>query len=250
MDKIHQFNSKEYPTYTEYRKALRESDNRYNAYKPWTDREDEELEELAQTMSVPELANHFKRTAGGIRARLVGIWIPYTKFSNFKEIITTSRSDIFLNAILDGANPSTGEILEEDSVWRHPKIIVDIQQFLKEPNVKPKKTSLGNYKYPFIKEQIKNKYDIDLVLMAGGYGFNAVEEDAKLMNREFGYKIYDHGGSSPYDMTTFPYVGKNKVIQKLERSNIKYVILSVVDHDNIIREIVNSSNEKLIGLQF
>ena len=38
----------------------------------------------------------------------------------------------FLQAILDGADPRTGEILSEDSVWRHPKIIGDIQDVLNE----------------------------------------------------------------------------------------------------------------------
>ena len=55
----------------------------------------------------------------------------------------------------------------------------------------PQKIKPSEYKYPFIKEQIKNNYDIDLVLMAGGIGFNAVEEDAELMKREFNHKIHE-----------------------------------------------------------
>ena len=73
-------------------------------------------------MSIPELANHFKRIEGGIIARIFKI--------TFDENKNESKSDIFLDAILNGANPITGEILEEDSVWKHPKIINDIQQFL------------------------------------------------------------------------------------------------------------------------
>ena len=38
----------------------------------------------------------------------------------------------FLQAILNGADPTTGEILSEDSAWRHPKIIADIQEVLNE----------------------------------------------------------------------------------------------------------------------
>jgi len=40
------------------------------------------------------------------------------------------------------------------------------------------------------------------------------------------------------------------MVKKIEEKDIKYVILSVVDHDNVIREIVESSNKELIGLQF
>ena len=49
-----------------------------------------------------------------------------------------------------------------------------VQQKLKSY---PPKTKPSEYVYPSIKEQIKKKYDIDLVLIAGGPGFNAVEED-------------------------------------------------------------------------
>ena len=116
------FNNKEYSSQIEYRKALRESDNRCNSYEPWTDKEDKELRDLSKTLSIPELANHFKRIEGGIIARIFKI--------TFDENKNESKSDIFLDAILNGANPITGEILEEDSVWKHPKIINDIQQFL------------------------------------------------------------------------------------------------------------------------
>ena len=124
MNKIYKLNNEEYSTQEEYREALRESDNRYNAYEPWTDREDKELEDLSKTMSVPELADHFKRMEGGIISRLLKISLEQNK--------NESKADIFLDAILNGANPITGEILEEDSVWKHPKIIGDIQQFLKD----------------------------------------------------------------------------------------------------------------------
>ena len=114
----------------------------------------------------------------------------------------------------------------------------------------PPKRKSTEYVYPSIKKQIKDKYDIDLVLIAGGPGFNAVEEDSKLMNKEFGHKIHDSGGTSPYNKTTFPYVAKKSMVKTIEEKDIKYVILSVVDHDNVIREIVESSNSELIGLQF
>ena len=51
------------------------------------------------------------------------------------EGINPSKSEgiiNFLQAILSGADPTTGEVLSEDSAWRHPKIIADIQKFLNE----------------------------------------------------------------------------------------------------------------------
>ena len=128
MNKIYKLNNEEYSTQEEYREALRESDNRYNSYEPWTDREDKELENLSKTMSVPELADHFKRIEGGIRSRLLKL----SSSTSIEQNKNESKADIFLDAILNGANPITGEILEEDSVWKHPKIIGDIQQFLKD----------------------------------------------------------------------------------------------------------------------
>ena len=108
----------------------------------------------------------------------------------------------------------------------------------------------SEYIYPFIKEQIKKKYNVDLVMSAGGLGFNAVEEDAELMNREFGHKISDKGGKSPYPITIYPYKHIDKLVQEIEEKNLKYAILSVVDHDNVIREVVLSSEKELIGEQF
>jgi len=83
----------------------------------------------------------------------------------------------------------------------------------------PPKRKSTEYVYPSIKKQIKDKYDIDLVLIAGGPGFNAVEEDSKLMNKEFGHKIHDSGGTSPYNKTTFPYVAKKSMVKKIEEKD-------------------------------
>ena len=122
-----------------------------------------------------------------------------------------------------------------------------VQQKTKSYPTKKKPTE---YVYLSIKKQIKDKYDIDLVLIAGGIGFSAFEEDAELMNKEFGHKVHDKGGHAPYNMTTFRYMIKKPMIKKIEEKGIKYVLLSVVDHDNVIREIVESSDSEVIGLQF
>ena len=71
MSQTFKLNNKKYATQEEYREALRKSDNRYKSYERWTDEEDKELTELSKTVRVPELADHFKRVEGGIRARLL-----------------------------------------------------------------------------------------------------------------------------------------------------------------------------------
>ena len=111
----------------------------------------------------------------------------------------------------------------------------------------PKKKP-SEYKLPYLKDIVKGKHNVDVVLMAGGGGFNAVEEDAKIMNKICGHRIYEN--NAPYDQTKFPYSNKLSVINKLEKAKIKYVILSVVNHENVIREIVNASDTKLIGLKY
>ena len=67
---------------------------------------------------------------------------------------------------------------------------------------------------PWIKDNIKKEFNIDVVLMAGGIGYSAVEEDAEFMNRNFGNKIHDVGGTRPYVVTTTNYYGKKEMIEK------------------------------------
>jgi hypothetical protein len=42
----------------------------------------------------------------------------------------TKLNKTFLQAIMEGINPETGEVLSEDSAWRHPKIIEDIATYI------------------------------------------------------------------------------------------------------------------------
>ena len=63
------------------------------------------------------------------------------EFSNIKnyenpkpyEVEVTQESD-FLQAILKGYDPLTGEVLNESSVWKHPHVINDIEKYLKINN--------------------------------------------------------------------------------------------------------------------
>ena len=37
-----------------------------------------------------------------------------------------------INAIIDGCNPVTGELFDEDSIWTHPKIKDDLKKWIKD----------------------------------------------------------------------------------------------------------------------
>ena len=67
---IYHFNGNKYSSLTDYVEALKESDNRYNSYEPWSKKEDDELLNLAKSMTLGELADHFKRRRGAIQSRL------------------------------------------------------------------------------------------------------------------------------------------------------------------------------------
>jgi hypothetical protein len=64
------FNGETFNSLTDYIQALKESDNRYNSYEPWSLEEDQELKELLKLKNIEELANHFKRRKGGIESRI------------------------------------------------------------------------------------------------------------------------------------------------------------------------------------
>tara|TARA_B100001564_G_scaffold308154_1_gene278384 strand:- start:341 stop:862 length:522 start_codon:yes stop_codon:yes gene_type:complete len=57
------------------------------------------------------------------------------KRSSAKSKVKATPSEleiIFLNAILNNADPFTGEVLSDDSIWKHPKIISDIKKYLEK----------------------------------------------------------------------------------------------------------------------
>ena len=64
------FNGETFNSLTDYIQALKESDNRYNSYEPWSMKEDKELKELIKLKNIDELADHFKRRKGGIKSRI------------------------------------------------------------------------------------------------------------------------------------------------------------------------------------
>ena len=60
----------EFDNASDYIDALKNSDNRYNAYSKWSEEADAELLSLSETVNIKQLADHFKRMPGGITSRL------------------------------------------------------------------------------------------------------------------------------------------------------------------------------------
>jgi len=61
---------KEFDNQRDYRKALKESEDRNNAHEIWSTQDDSALLKLSETKSISELADHFKRTELAIIHRL------------------------------------------------------------------------------------------------------------------------------------------------------------------------------------
>tara|TARA_X000000368_G_scaffold368433_1_gene316380 strand:+ start:277 stop:1008 length:732 start_codon:yes stop_codon:yes gene_type:complete len=140
ITKKYKLNKKVYTSYLDYFIALKNSKNRYNSYSEWTNEDDELLAKLSKTMSVKELCDHFKRIPGGIRSRLRKLSLDDSTFANDKVTnIEMSQQDIleeaallFLNAVLHDADPVTGEVFDQSSIWAHPQIKNDIRKYLDE----------------------------------------------------------------------------------------------------------------------
>ena len=147
MTQKYKLNKKVYTNYSDYFIALKNSKNRYNSYSKWTNEDDELLTKLFKTMSLKELCDHFKRMPGGIRSRLRKLNLDDSVFSNDKDTnIEMAQQDIlkeaallFLNTVLHDANPVTGEVFDQSSIWAHPQIKNDIRKYLDEFRVGIKK---------------------------------------------------------------------------------------------------------------
>ena len=132
------YNGEVYDNLTDYIKALQNSEDRCNSYKPWSMDDDARLVELSKSMSTKELCECFKRSRGAISSRLRKLDISNPKSSS-KHVTSKDVSDhqfleehalIFLTAIINDADPLTGEKINDSSIWRHPQVKKDIEDYL------------------------------------------------------------------------------------------------------------------------
>ena len=132
------YNGEYFYNLTDYIKALQNSEDRCNSYKPWSVDDDIKLAELSKNMSTKQLCEYFKRSRGAISSRLrkLNISNPKTSHAHIssKEVrehqLLEEYALIFLTAIINDADPLTGEKLNTSSVWQHPQIKKDIEEYL------------------------------------------------------------------------------------------------------------------------
>ena len=99
-----------------------------------------------------------------------------------------------------------------------------------------------------LKDEIKAKNNIEVVLIGTNVGYKAIDEDAIFLEKEFNLKSYKQSENSPTTVTiSFEFL--NLYIRKFKEIEISYVFLSIVD-ENMTREITHSSDINLIGLTF
>jgi len=200
--------------------------------------------------SISKMINYFQRPENSIR-KILSIQIN----KNIKNIEKVSRSDLFFKAILNGADPISGETLSNHSPWRNPKIISDIISFNEEEKYNNVKTK-SNFYWTFIdiKDWVKNNNKlIDIVIIQQGYYFAVVEEDALLCANEFNLKPYKVHETSLLQ-AGFPITSIEKYISLFKKRNLKYAIIEQTGqkHSNgrMIREITFPSIHGKTNKQF
>ena len=103
---------REFENVADYMEAIKQSKTQHNAYSAWTLEEDKELLSLLETgMTLKEIAYHFRRTVGSISSRKAKLEAPSVFVARMEEDKEDVRN--FVNAISEGINPLTGEILEK-----------------------------------------------------------------------------------------------------------------------------------------
>lgn len=128
----------EKPSYSQIKEDLKNSD--YDrTFSLWSGDEDEELLDLylKRKLSNIEISKKLRRTLGSINARLKLHGYPDKNRKNF--------GTQFADYIKEGVNPITGELLSEDSAWRHPKILEDLEFYVGNQPTKVSKFNQVTY---------------------------------------------------------------------------------------------------------
>ena len=101
-----------------------------------------------------------------------------------------------------------------------------------------------------IKDTLKGMYHFDIVIMQFGSMFRVIEEDATFFKKEFNFKV-SQPGRYTYETTGFPLGSKDKYSKKLLELNKTFCILvQFGEEPNFIREVMESTSEKALGITF
>lgn len=108
--------------------------------------------------------------------------------------------------------------------------------------------------YLGIKNHIKTKYGLDIVITQSGKYFEALEEDADSIEREFAWNKHQRGADTGYYVCSAPASGKMEdfLVGKFQDLGFSFAILRLkkTDSNEVIREVVRSTNEEILGIQF
>ena len=108
--------------------------------------------------------------------------------------------------------------------------------------------------YLEIKHRIKKKYDLDLVVIQSGPFFEAIEEDADSLEQELGWTLRTRGTPVKYPICSAPATNKIEdfLVKRLHELGFSFAILRLIKSQNnsVVRKIVRSTNEELIGIKF
>lgn len=175
--------------------------------------------------SLEEVVNYFQRPESSIR-RILGALLA----NKFKKVKKVSRASLFIDAILNGEDPTTGEELDDQSPWKHPRITADIEKYFDDKTLveaDDKKTSEDNKVWSLldIKDWVKSNYDeVDIVIIQQGCYFAALHEDAALCAEEFGLKPFRIYGNSVLQ-AGFPVTAIEKYSGLFRERSLKYVVV-------------------------
>ena len=102
-----------------------------------------------------------------------------------------------------------------------------------------------------IQETLKGIYKFDLVLMQIGSFYNAIEEDAIFINKEFGIKKVQPGNWT-FEVASIHKAHINKYIEKLKIMNKTFCILEQkeISPRKFERTVVISTSQEAIGITF
>ncbi len=201
----------------------------------------------SEKRAMGEIIDYFQRPENSIRKLL------FTSLE--KNLKKVSEADLFLDSILRGADPMTGEVLEENSPWKDTKVISDIKEYYEDKNhveVENKKKTEDKEIRSFldIKDWVKtNHSEVDIVTIQQGYFFAVLDEDAELCVEEFGlepYRVYENSALH----AGFPVTAIEKYINLFKEKNLKYVVVEQTGdkHSNgrMIRKVALS---EVLGLE-
>jgi hypothetical protein len=108
--------------------------------------------------------------------------------------------------------------------------------------------------YLGIKNRIKTKYGLDIVITQSWRYFEALEEDADSLEREFAWNKHQRGGNTGYYICSAPASGpmEDFLVRKFQELGFSFAILRLkpTENNEVVREVVRSTNEEILGIQF